>query len=416
MPDTSGRKCSGSLTSSVLQRCLESKLQAHLDVHGSLEYAMTWRRLAMPLGPSICQLVAWARHTSAKGCGESQPIRIVGWPTPLTNDSQDSDYAYGPKKEGEDRKKYLKLPGAANSSRQRCEESTADAGQEIGNSTICRQSSWLGNSDGSGRKGHEPVDSGQSEHEDGPDSDGPTTETGIQTPGMVYPPSERHQTREAPLGPCEPETPWARFEILCGIDGSQRRIEPGPQQMADGFSEVLGRLRSDAIQKIEKELKNASICEEDAREALRILWQRLSEEALQKRYGRLHRVYDAPILLNILRELKREGWHLLDHLPSACWETLQDGMRALSETTSKTSCTSQGRRREQQQSRELENIVSTLSQIITLISQDANMIPFPLAYKPFERVGRLKGYGNAIVPSLAAVFIRSFLEAEQELR
>ena len=27
-----------------------------------------------------------------------------------------------------------------------------------------------------------------------------------------------------------------------------------------------------------------------------------------------------------------------------------------------------------------------------------------------SRVGRLKGYGNAIVPQVAAVFIRSFLE------
>jgi hypothetical protein len=27
-------------------------------------------------------------------------------------------------------------------------------------------------------------------------------------------------------------------------------------------------------------------------------------------------------------------------------------------------------------------------------------------------VGRLRGYGNAIVPELAAIFIRSFLEAE----
>jgi DNA (cytosine-5)-methyltransferase 1 len=28
-----------------------------------------------------------------------------------------------------------------------------------------------------------------------------------------------------------------------------------------------------------------------------------------------------------------------------------------------------------------------------------------------ERVGRIRGYGNAIVPQLAATFVRSFMEA-----
>jgi hypothetical protein len=37
---------------------------------------------------------------------------------------------------------------------------------------------------------------------------------------------------------------------------------------------------------------------------------------------------------------------------------------------------------------------------------------FPLAHGVPARVGRLRGYGNAIVPPVAAVFIRAFLEAE----
>jgi DNA (cytosine-5)-methyltransferase 1 len=31
-----------------------------------------------------------------------------------------------------------------------------------------------------------------------------------------------------------------------------------------------------------------------------------------------------------------------------------------------------------------------------------------------NRVGRIRGFGNAIVPQLAATFIRAFLEAEEE--
>ena len=38
----------------------------------------------------------------------------------------------------------------------------------------------------------------------------------------------------------------------------------------------------------------------------------------------------------------------------------------------------------------------------------------PLAHGVPRRVGRIRGYGNAIVPQLAATFIRSFLEAEEK--
>jgi DNA (cytosine-5)-methyltransferase 1 len=38
----------------------------------------------------------------------------------------------------------------------------------------------------------------------------------------------------------------------------------------------------------------------------------------------------------------------------------------------------------------------------------------PLATGLPDRVGRIRGFGNAIVPQLAATFIRAFLEAEKE--
>ena len=61
--------------SAALQSSLESKLQAALDVNGSPEYAMTWRRWAMKSGPLICALRASERLT-----GDSA---FIGWPTPL---------------------------------------------------------------------------------------------------------------------------------------------------------------------------------------------------------------------------------------------------------------------------------------------------------------------------------------------
>jgi hypothetical protein len=45
-----------------------------LDVNGSPEYAMTWKRQAMPSGAPICRLAARARRTSEAACS--------GWPSP----------------------------------------------------------------------------------------------------------------------------------------------------------------------------------------------------------------------------------------------------------------------------------------------------------------------------------------------
>lgn len=77
---TSGLSCEGSSPSAVLQRSLESRLQARMDVNGSPEYVLTWKHWGMQSGPPICALRASARRTSGKGSS--------GWPTPQRHDAQ----------------------------------------------------------------------------------------------------------------------------------------------------------------------------------------------------------------------------------------------------------------------------------------------------------------------------------------
>ena len=74
---TCGPLFTASSPSAVLQRSLESRLRARMDVNGSPEFALTWKTWDMPAGEPICALRASERRTGGKGC--------IGWPTPQAN-------------------------------------------------------------------------------------------------------------------------------------------------------------------------------------------------------------------------------------------------------------------------------------------------------------------------------------------
>ncbi len=55
-----------------------------MDVNGSPEYALTWKKQDMPAGPPICALLARARRTPDKG--------LIGWPTPMAGTPAQNGY------------------------------------------------------------------------------------------------------------------------------------------------------------------------------------------------------------------------------------------------------------------------------------------------------------------------------------
>lgn len=81
-----------------LQSSLASRLQARLDVNGSLEYSLTWKLWAISEQEPICALRAKAHPILDNGC--------FGWPTPRVSGAESL-------KNWEKRKKtqYLKYPG-----------------------------------------------------------------------------------------------------------------------------------------------------------------------------------------------------------------------------------------------------------------------------------------------------------------
>ena len=72
--DIFGPSSSASSESADLQLSLESRLRALTDTNGSPEFALTWSRKGIGLGPRICRLRASGRRTSGSGSS--------GWPTP----------------------------------------------------------------------------------------------------------------------------------------------------------------------------------------------------------------------------------------------------------------------------------------------------------------------------------------------
>ena len=74
--DTCGLSSTASSASADLQSSLANRLQASLDLNGSPEYALTWKRVDMPSGPPICRLRASQRRTRGNG--------YFGWPSPCT--------------------------------------------------------------------------------------------------------------------------------------------------------------------------------------------------------------------------------------------------------------------------------------------------------------------------------------------
>ena len=76
---TSGLSSAASSRTVNLQQSLESRLRQQMDVNGSPEYALTWKRWDMESGPPICALRASQRRISDKD--------YTGWPTPKATDS-----------------------------------------------------------------------------------------------------------------------------------------------------------------------------------------------------------------------------------------------------------------------------------------------------------------------------------------
>ena len=229
------------------------------------------------------------------------------------------------------------------------------------------------------------------------------------------------RSNEQPIGPGSMESRsadpynsfWSGADWLGCRDGKFRPVEPFPQQVVDGFSTGLGPMCDALAREAIEEIENATESCSGTEQALRNLWVQYAEEAIQWPVGRPIGFQSPQVLLTVMRELTRKGWNLGHHLLPVCWQSAEIGLREMRRPALETSGPPHIGRQIGQHSSEFTDALPILSQTIAHTARKWAINRDPLNFqadKRDNRVGRLRGYGNAIVPQIAAVFIQSFME------
>lgn len=100
---TFGPTSSTSSASADLSMSLVNRLQAVTQTHGSTLYKLTWKEWDTPSG--LCRL---RQRASVLRTSESE---LIGWQTPVANDSTGSTHCYSGRNQDGSPKVCLKLPG-----------------------------------------------------------------------------------------------------------------------------------------------------------------------------------------------------------------------------------------------------------------------------------------------------------------
>ena len=213
---------------------------------------------------------------------------------------------------------------------------------------------------------------------------------------------------------------WSDADWLFCRDGKWRPTQSFFQSLVNGVSSELGSLRPGCIETAEtKVISYAKANESDAAQDLRDLWMSIpSSPLIQRALGGFHGILKAEILFAYLCQLSVQGWRFSDAIPCPRGEVSGQMLRGMWRdlAASGASC---GRELEEQRADQSPDALYSLSSILAqdaceawgedLASNAAHRSP--LAHGIPNRVGSLRGYGNAIVPQVAAEVISAYMEA-----
>ena len=230
---------------------------------------------------------------------------------------------------------------------------------------------------------------------------------------------------------------WSDYRIAQFRDGKQRRVESVFFKMVDGLPNSLGRVQPELVRILENEIMNyATTSQVDPGEAMRNLRNHIAEEAFQWTTGGLLSVQSPPVLLSFLCQLTQQGWRFQYEMARPIEDIRGKLVRGVwvSDEPAGASC---GRRLPKQCHGESANAMRELSSLVARTASSAwteaydshakraspltNALPRSRSNSVERlagrnRTGRLKAYGNAIVPQVAALFIRAFMESVGEVK
>ena len=213
---------------------------------------------------------------------------------------------------------------------------------------------------------------------------------------------------------------WRDADWLGCTDGKWRPVEARSLALVDGLSDSLGLVRSIA-EAARREIDDwCSKTQTRPGKAMLYLRLSLEQEAQHIRsIGGHDGVHSATVLLAFLRKLQVEGWAVEESLSRAGKETPEAVLRSLRGEV-EAACASSGRGLDEQQPEQPANALCVLSSVLARHAQEAwpqaiaadAEVGFPIGTGSPARVGRLRAYGNAIVPQAAAEFVAAFMNAD----
>jgi len=209
---------------------------------------------------------------------------------------------------------------------------------------------------------------------------------------------------------------WAdAILIQCG-DGKARRTPADFAGLVDGFPAYLGRDRSKHFSEAAQEVERyANATQGSPIATVRALWNLVQQEPPTFRpVGERAGVSAAQILLTYLREHDRHAYG--GRAIGEGQEVPKADLRSLRRDES-DALAPHGRQPNEQRPGQHSDALRSLSYVLAQHAEEAwtshcreNARPAAvLSHGECNRVGRLKGYGNAIVPPVAAEFIRAAL-------
>ncbi len=204
---------------------------------------------------------------------------------------------------------------------------------------------------------------------------------------------------------------WAECDWLPCIDGKARPVEPGTFPLFNGISEQLVRLGALEMAGWKEVEMHGSTYQRDADEILRVLQNSVRSETDKRPAGGLRDIHAASLLSDFLLcvDAARYGAAIGGSLKEARAQAYRRIVRGVRDGGEFGGAPRQ-RRSDEQLPGEPADAMLRLSLILARYAEAHQEVARD-AHAASGRVNMLRGYGNAIVPQVAAEFVRATMDS-----